>query len=265
METADHIERVRQDGYTILANVIEDSLIDALVESLSDIEDTLRGTQGLDAPEGGRTVRIHNLLSHGVPFDQVPIHPEVLPVVEGVLDRGCLVSSMSFIAIDPGERAEPIHTDDQVIPLDKPHRPILLDCVWALSDFTPGNGATRVVKGSHKLPNPEYGVTYETISAEMPRGSVLIMDGGLWHGAGAHRLGGGRRRLALGMNYCAGFIRQQESQLLGVSPALVRTFPPRLQEMVGWGVYRGQFGQVDRQSPAHALNAGRKFKPIWDR
>jgi ectoine hydroxylase-related dioxygenase (phytanoyl-CoA dioxygenase family) len=262
MDIDDHIERIRQDGYTILRNVIEESLIDDLVKALAKLEHELKDTPGIDAPEGCRTTRIHNLLSHGAPFDQVPVHSAVLPIVEGVLDRGCLISSMSWVAINTGERAEPIHVEDQVIPLDKPHRPILFDCVWALSNFTPGNGATRVVKGSHKLPSPEYGVTYETTAAEMPRGSVLIMDGALWRGAGAHISGG--RRLAISMNYCAGFLRQQENQLLGLSPSLVRTYPPRLQEMIGWGVYRGQIGHVDRQSPAHALNAGRAYKPIWE-
>jgi ectoine hydroxylase-related dioxygenase (phytanoyl-CoA dioxygenase family) len=258
----DHIERVRLDGYTILRNVIEESLVDALVDALAKLEFELANSPAIDAPEGCRTTRIHNLLSRGAPFDQTPVHAAVLPIVEGVLDRGCLISSISSVAIDKGERAEPIHVDDQVIPLEKPHRAILCDTVWALSNFTPGNGATRVVKGSHKLPNPEYGVTYETISAEMPRGSVLIMDGALWRGAGAHA--SGSRRLCINVNYCAGFLRQQENQLLGVSPALVRTFPPRLQELMGWGVYRGQIGRVDRQSPAHALNAGRAFKPLWE-
>ena len=41
--------------------------------------------------EGHHTVRIYNLLAHGPRFERVPVHPNVLPIVEGVLDRGCLV------------------------------------------------------------------------------------------------------------------------------------------------------------------------------
>ena len=29
------------------------------------------------------------------------------------------------------------------------------------------------------------------------------------------------------MNYCAGYIRQQENQQLGIPPELVKQFPPR--------------------------------------
>ena len=57
--------------------------------------------------------------------ERIPVHPRVLPIVEGVLDPGCLISSLSSIAIEPGETAQPIHADDQVIPLAKPHPPIV--------------------------------------------------------------------------------------------------------------------------------------------
>ena len=46
--------------------------------------------------------------NHGERWQQVPVHPNVLSVVERVLDRGCL-SSLSSIDIRPDEDAQPIH------------------------------------------------------------------------------------------------------------------------------------------------------------
>jgi ectoine hydroxylase-related dioxygenase (phytanoyl-CoA dioxygenase family) len=66
------------------------------------------------------------------------------------------------------------------------------------------------------------------------------------------------------MNYCAGFIRQQENQQLGLAPELVKGFEPRLQELVGYGVYQGLIGHIAKQSPAQLLNGGGAFKSIWD-
>ena len=180
-----------------------------------------------------------------------------------MLDEGCLISSLSSIAIDPGETEQPIHADDMVIPLEKPHAPLVCNSMWALTDFTEANGATRLVPGSHLGPNPEYGGAYQTIAAEMPRGSVLIWDGALWHGGGANRTA--ERRTGVAMNYCAGFIRQQENQQLGVPAELARTFPPRLQELMGYGVYRGLIGHIDKASPAQRLNGAGAFTSIWDR
>ncbi|WP_340645508.1 phytanoyl-CoA dioxygenase family protein [Phenylobacterium sp.] len=260
---AAHIERVKRDGYTIVENAIPPDLIAALDDTLRRLERELDAKPAMNGFEGHRTVRIYNLLVHDLVFAQVPVHGAVLPIIEGVLDEGCLISSLSSIAIDPGESAQPIHADDQVIPLAKPHAPLVCNSMWALTDFTEANGATRLVPGSHLKSNPEYGGTYETIAAEMPRGSVLIWDGALWHGGGANQTD--TRRTGIAMNYCAGFVRQQENQQLGIPPDMVRGFSPRLQELVGYGVYRGLIGHIDKQSPAQRLTGGGAFRSIWDR
>jgi ectoine hydroxylase-related dioxygenase (phytanoyl-CoA dioxygenase family) len=258
-----HIERVRREGFTIVENAIEPVLADAVAAALARLERELDAKPAQNGFEGRRTVRIYNLLAHGAPFDAIPIHAQVLPIVEGVLDEGCLISSLSSITIDPGEIAQPVHADDMVIPLEKPHAPIVCNSMWALTDFTEANGATRLVPGSHLGPNPEYGGRYETIAAQMPKGGVLIWDGALWHGGGANTTG--ERRLGVAMNYCAGFIRQQENQQLGVPPEVARGYPPRLQELMGYGVYRGLIGHIDKQSPAQRLNREGAFTSIWDR
>jgi len=258
-----HLEHFAEHGYTIVEDAIEPDLVEALGEALTRLERDLDARPAGNAFEGRHTVRIYNLLAHGAPFEAVPVHPSVLPIVEGVLDEGCLISSLSSIAIDPGESAQPIHADDMVIPLAKPHAPIVCNSMWALTDFTAANGATRLVPASHRLANPEYGGAYDTIAAEMPRGSVLIWDGALWHGGGANV--SGARRTGIAMNYCAGFIRQQENQQLGLEPNLVRTFPARLQELVGYGVYRGLIGHIEKNSPAQLLNGAGEFSSIWDR
>jgi ectoine hydroxylase-related dioxygenase (phytanoyl-CoA dioxygenase family) len=258
-----HIARVRRDGFTIVENAIEPDLVEALNAALLRLEKDLDAKPAMNGFEGHRTVRIYNLLAHGAPFPAVPVHPNVLPIVEGVLDPGCLVSSLSSIAIDPGEIAQPIHADDMVIPLDKPHRPIVCNSMWALSDFTEANGATRLVPASHLKGNPDYGGAYDSVPGEMAKGSVLVWDGSLWHGGGANTTGA--RRMGLAMNYCAGFIRQQENQQLGIPPDVARAFPARLQELIGYGVYQGLIGHIDKQSPAQRLNGAGEFRSIWDR
>lgn len=259
---AGHAARMKRDGFTIVKDAIEGELIDALNAGLERLERELGAKPAMNGFEGHRTVRIYNLLAYGAPFDRIPVHPNVLPVIEDTLDAGCLISSLSSIAIDPGERAQPIHSDDMIVPLAKPHIAIICNSMWALSDFTEANGATRLVPGSHTAPSPDYGGQYQTIPAEMKKGSVLIWDGALWHGGGAN--GTEARRTGIAMNYCAGFIRQQENQLLGVPASLARDYPTRLQELMGYGVYQGLIGHIDKKAPAQILNGGGDFKSIWD-
>jgi ectoine hydroxylase-related dioxygenase (phytanoyl-CoA dioxygenase family) len=260
---ATHVEAVRRAGFTIVEDAFDTEFADALREDLDRLERELGVVPSGNDFEGARTVRIYNLLVHGELYERIPVHETVLPVVEGVLDPGCLISSLSSIVICPEEKAQPIHSDDILIPLDKPHAPIVCNTMWALTDFTEPNGATRLVPGSHLRENPQYGGDYDTIPAEMRKGSVLIWDGALWHGGGANRTE--ERRYGIAMNYCAGFIRQQENQQLGVPAELVRRFPPRLQELVGYGVYNGLIGHIDKQRPLDLLGEGKSLSPmVWD-
>jgi len=257
------LQEIEERGYTVLENVVDRALLDEIDACLLDIEREQGAVPANNDFEGAHTVRLYNLLAHGEPFTQIPIHPALLPVVEGVLDKGCLISTVSSISIAPDETPQPLHSDDQLIGLARPHAPVVCNSMWAVTDFTEENGATRIVPGSHKLAEcPEYGKTYETIPAEMARGSVLVWNGSLWHGGGANR--SGERRVGVAMNYCAGFIRQQENQQLGIPQELARTFPKRLQRLIGYGVYRRLIGHIDKHDPIELLGEDGALRVIWD-
>jgi ectoine hydroxylase-related dioxygenase (phytanoyl-CoA dioxygenase family) len=256
-EMQDHLRRIAEEGFTILPNAIEPELVDEIGETLLKLEHDLGIVPADNLFEGLRTTRVYNLLVHGRTFEKIPVHPKVLPVVEGVLDPGLLISSLSSIAIGPGEQAQPIHADDQLIPLNRPHIPIICNTMWAITDFTEANGATRLIPGSHLMNEaPNLLERYETIPAEMTKGSVLVWVGSLWHGGGANATKS--RRVGIAMNYCAGYIRQQENQQLGVPPQLVKTFQRRLQELIGYSVYKGQ-------NPAKSvLSEDEDVQMVWD-
>ena len=264
LELDEHLRRVAEDGYTVLPNAIEPQLVDEIDEALLRLEHDLGIVPADNLFEGVHTTRVYNLLVHGPTFQKIPVHHNVLPVVEGVLDPGLLISSLSSIAIGPGEQAQPIHADDQLIPLARPHNPIICNTMWAITDFTEKNGATRVIPGSHlrdEPPNPLE--LYDSIPAEMAKGSVLVWVGSLWHGGGANNTD--QRRVGIAMNYCAGYIRQQENQQLGIPPSLVKTFPRRLQELIGYSVYNGLVGHIDKKHPAKVVLAENEgVEMVWD-
>lgn len=260
-----HAERIRRDGYSIVPNVLTADEADTIVAELDRLAHEHGIVPSANVFEGAKTLRIYNLLVHGPLFEVIPVHAKVLPIVERILDPGCLISSLSSIDIRPGEVPQPIHADDQLIPIPKPHPPVVCNSMWALTDFTDENGATRIIPGSHlRDHSPEFGKSYDTLPAEMPKGSVMVYDGAMWHGGGANRSQG--RRVGVAMNYCAGYIRQQENQQLGVPRDLVRRFPKRLRELVGYGVYNGLIGHIDKKTPSMWLDEEAKSSGVvWDK
>ena len=260
----EHAARIERDGYTILEDAIPADFVAEVAADLLRLEREHRIEPSDNDFEGSKTVRIYNLLVHGDLYERIPVHENVLPLVERVLDAGCLISSLSSIGIGPGETAQPIHADDMLIPLGKPHEPIICNSMWALSDFTERNGATRLVPGSHRLDHsPSYGQHYDSVAAEMRAGSVLVWHGSLWHGGGANC--SDARRVGIAMNYCAGFIRQQENQQLGIPREIVQRFSPRLRQLVGYGIYNGLIGHIDKRDPAQLLDAGADSRIVWER
>jgi ectoine hydroxylase-related dioxygenase (phytanoyl-CoA dioxygenase family) len=258
-----HAARIEEVGYSVVENAIELDLVDSLVAELERIERDRGIVPADNSFEGRQTVRVYNLLVHGACFEKVPVHENILPIVERVLDPGCLVSSLSSIAICPGEGAQPIHADDQLIPIPKPHVPVVCNTMWALTDFTDENGATRIVPGSHLYDHsPEYKKEYVSIPAEMPKGSVLVYHGSLWHGGGPNRSAG--RRIGVAMNYCAGYVRQQENQQLGIPRQMAAEFTPRLQELVGYSLYNDLIGHIDKNHPKRLLGKRSDGTLIWE-
>jgi ectoine hydroxylase-related dioxygenase (phytanoyl-CoA dioxygenase family) len=261
---AGHAEQVMEDGYTIVEGAIETSLCDEIADDLLRLEEELGILPADNSFEGVRTTRIYNLLAHGPLYERIPVHPNVLPIVEQVLDPGLLVSSLSSISIGTDESAQPIHSDDQLIPIPKPHPPIICNTMWAITDFTEQNGATRLIPGTHlKDHSPDLSKRYDSIAAVMPKGSVLVWVGSLWHGGGANQTPD--RRVGIAMNYCAGFMRQQENQQLGIPRRTVDHFSRRLQELVGYSIYNGLIGHIDKQHPGKMLlGANHPANLVWD-
>src|ERR1039458_7380386 len=98
----------------------------------------------------------------------------------------------------------------------------------------------------------------------MPKGSVLVWHGSLWHGGGANTTD--TRRVGIAMNYCAGYIRQQENQQLGIPRETAKHFPRRLQQLVGYGIYNGLIGHIDKHLPAKILldDPGMRGRPTYN-
>ena len=189
-----------------------------------------------------------NLFARTRALDPLIRNADLLRLVRSALGPEAQLSIASTMEIHPDETPQALHRDDAYFPVN-PHPPLVINTMWALSEFTEANGGTRIVPGSHLMSDP-VDPAAPSIAVEMPRGSVLLWDGQLWHGGGANR--SGEPRFGVSLNFCRGWLRQQENQYLGLDPELVRALPEELQKLLGYDIC--QFvGWVDGRHPTRAI------------
>ncbi len=260
----DSARRLETDGFVVLDDVVPASLVAELRDAVDRTLDANETPFGSNHFLGDRTRRVFNLLSRDPLFASVPVHDPVLGVVEHVLGPELLLSSLTAIDIHPGQVAQPLHSDDASIPLARPHQPLAIVAIWALTDFTADNGGTRLVPASHvadRRPRPDD--ESATVPTSMRAGSVLVYNGSIWHGGGENRSEG--RRIGIVCNYYAGWLRQEENQLLALSREQVAEMPERLRRMVGYGTFRGLHGHVDGVDPGTWFDPDAETSMVWDK
>ena len=202
---------------------------------------------GPDDFAGRRTRRTGGLIARSVTCRDLVMHPLVLGALRVALGH---VSSFQLhltqiIAIGPGEPAQLIHRDQwayDFFPFPKGFE-VQCNTIWAMSDFTAENGATRVIPGSNHLDDRLKFDESETEPAEMAKGSVLFYTGSLYHGGGANR--SDAVRYGVNITYNASWLRQEENQYLSVPLEIARTLPVDLLRVMGYQRGAYALGYVD--------------------
>ena len=243
-----HGATLEDDGYCVVEGLVEPARVAEIRAELVRLFATT--PLGRDDFEGHGTRRIYALFAKTRVLDELAVHPLVLDALDRVLGPAQL-SAPTAIEIGPGAGAQPLHPDDAIYPIPRPHPEMVVNVMWPFDDFTEANGATRVVPGSQRWIDERPTPDTESVAVTMPAGSAMLYVGSLWHGGGANTTA--TPRIGVVLHYAVSWVRPVENHVLAVPPEVVAGLPERLQELLGYNIYPPFIGYVDGRHPRRLL------------
>lgn len=188
------------DGYTILENIIDTEWLQDIRTTFDAIVRDEGENTAIEHHKENKVTRIANLVNKGTVWEKIWCHPYLMSIGKYIFDNDFKISSLNGreALIQGGH--QPLHTDWKKERSDYP-RVNVLNSIWAIDDLNSGNGAPRIVPGTHKkkeapdkslmdlcLPHPD------EVILECKAGSVIVFNAHTWHG-GTMNESGERRRV----------------------------------------------------------------------
>lgn len=203
-------------GYVVLGVRMDDDLLNGLRRRILELFDEEGDRAGHEFKQEAHAHRLSNLVDKGEVFRRAVALPLVLAYVRHVLGADMKLSSLNARSADPlTDVGQPLHVDMGAIPDEKGYW--VCNTVWMLDDFTPDNGATRMVPGSHTWGTRPQDVVEDTMAPHPDEilltgkaGSIAVMNAHMWHGGTANRTSA--PRLAMHGFYCRRDKPQQQYQ-----------------------------------------------------
>jgi ectoine hydroxylase-related dioxygenase (phytanoyl-CoA dioxygenase family) len=251
------VDVIRRDGAVIVDHLVSKELLGRMAAELStSFDETEFGT---DEFNGLHTRRTGALIARSETARRLIQHPLVLGATKEILSHSTNVQLhiTQAIAIGPDSPAQAIHRDQwawDFFPFPDNYE-VEVSAIWALTDFTEANGATRVVLGSHRAADGKTYVEEDSVPAEMGRGSVVLYTGSEYHGGGANLTD--ETRIGIQCSYAVGWLRQEENQYLSVPLDVARNLPVDLLRLMGYEKGSFTLGYMDNmRDPMHAVRQG---------
>jgi hypothetical protein len=254
------VAALRADGACVVDNLVRNDVMDQVAREMEPYIDLT--TEGGDDFIGRKTRRTGSMIARSPASRELIMNPLVLGTTGTMLEQATAyqLHLTQVISVFPGETDQPLHRDElawDFFPFPTDYD-VQCNTIWALTDFTIENGATRVLPGTHRMEptatSAEAEVGREIERAEMERGSVFFYTGKVFHGAGANRSGAVRQ--GINITYCVGWVRQEENQYLSTPLELARTLDDDLLKVMGYQMGGLAVGYVgDFEDPMSTVRA----------
>lgn len=158
-----------------------------------------------------RNVRALNLIDGDPLFRDMIQNETALEMVRAVIGPDFCISNFTANIALPGSGSMPLHSDQSFVAPQPWAQPWSVNIIWCLTDVHAANGATCFIPGSHHW-RTRADVPADALSRLTPfeakAGSIVVMEGRVWHTSGANVTADEERCLLFGY-YSVSFLRAQ--------------------------------------------------------
>ena len=232
------LDAVSAAGYMIVEDVLSRDHIETIREHMYAVQPKIVAEVGQERlNRAGERGVLRLMMKYDPFFISLLEIPEVLAVVDATVSETAILQAQNGLALPPDSR--PVM---DVPPPDSFHRdfPRVMNGFMAsinmfltIDEFTPDNGATRIVPCSQQKSRPadEY-IRQYNIPVTCPPGSLFIYDSTLLHAAGYNRTG--QNRAAINQQFVRSYIKQQFDFVRALGDEVILGQKPRTQQLLGY-------------------------------
>ena len=265
MSIADAEAQLAEEGWCVVPDVISREVASEAVECLwAAVEQNAEEGHSCYLPDvdpNAHMVRILNPLSTDALFRELMENGTALRMARAAIGQDLLIANCTANIARPGSGSMALHSDLAFILPEPWLHSWSANVIWCLTDVRPDNGATLYIPGSHRWrtrADVPADASDRLVPFEATAGSIIVMDGRLWHTSGANITADEDRALLFGY-YSAAFLRPMINWNVVIEPDLQRQLSPTLRGLLGLNVFANT-SQTEGRGQGHwkGLPVGRE-------
>lgn len=184
-------------------------------------------------------IRVLSPLSADGFFRDLVENPVALAMARAVVGHDLVVANCTANIALPGSAPMALHADLAFILPEPWLHPWSVNVIWCLTDVHPDNGATRYIPGSHRwstMAEVPADASEMLVPFTAEAGSLVVMDGRLWHSSGNNVTADEERALLFGY-YSASFLRPMINWSLAIPAEAQAAASPVLRGLLGLDIF----------------------------
>jgi len=232
-------EALLTEGFAVVEDVLNRQQLSEIRTAMGSTAEKIRADIGEQRLRDASELSYLRLMMHYDPlFIKLLEIPQLVAIVDAHLPAGATMRYQVGVIMPPKSRQSSEHCIRQDYHVNFGHIKhvpgLAMDCLLAISDITATNGAVEVLPGSHYVteePRLE-NLLPETVTITASAGSMVLVDGALWHRELNNESEGELAYITHQFSYP--IVKPQFDYCTVLGEARMQALPERTKRFLGW-------------------------------